>query len=326
MEISSETSSRANQKERRKQMAPKKKPGKTPTTPNDPDKSLFRHPMVVTIVGGIIAGIILLVVQRVWSRFDGIDTRLGTLDTEVGKLKQAIADGGTREIVSQLEKAKSPLVVAAQMSLISAQVHAAIADGKKPNQEKISALAPAIGNAAGKYPDLPETWSAVSTLVNYRTSEVNFPDGQTTSSLPDCDIDKPETLFYPEDMGFPKTPITGTKGYLFQNCKLYLDRLPGHRQVFHIKDNSDPNAPGQAGDVGVIGVLAYAINVVVVWRGTFSDTDILSLTTRNCKFEFEVNKVPSQQGQNLLLAALESPQPGSGVFSLKRGMDSPKVD
>jgi len=278
------------------------------------DRSVLRHPLVVAIVSGLV---LTTLTGAAWV-FTNIFTRLGALETKVGELKQAIADGGTHEIVSQLKKANSPLVVAAQMSLISAQVNASVADGKKPNQTKIDTLAPAVVQAAKKFPDVPETWSAVSTLVSYRTSTLEFPDNEKMNSLPDCDVDKPKTLFYPEDLGFPRTPVIGNIGYLFQNCKLYLDRLPGHRKAFNVLPNpSSPIPDLRRGGPAVMGVFAYAINVVIVWRGTLSDTDILTLTTRNCKFEFAVHRVPSPQGQNLLLEALENPQPGSGIFTLK---------
>jgi hypothetical protein len=64
---------------------------------------------------------------------------------------------------------------------------------------------------------------------------------------------------------------------------------------------------------------------VIVWRGSFSDNDIISLTTLNCRFEFAVDKVPNQQGRNMLLAALESPTPGNGVFKIGQ-QDSPAAN
>jgi hypothetical protein len=53
---------------------------------------------------------------------------------------------------------------------------------------------------------------------------------------------------------------------------------------------------------------------VIVWRGELSDTNILQLQTINCKFEFDVRETPSLRGQKFLLAALESPVPGTGTF------------
>jgi hypothetical protein len=104
---------------------------------------------------------------------------------------------------------------------------------------------------------------------------------------------------------------------------LYLDRLPGHRTTFNIlPDENAPDPQLRLGGTATMGVPAYAINVVIVWRGTLADTDILFLQTRNCRFEFAVNTVPNRAGQNLLVAALETKEPGSGTFDLRTSKDN----
>ncbi len=242
---------------------------------------------------------------------------------DIQAIKQRLADGGSHELVSELEKASTPAAVAAQMTVIKGQIALEAAQGKKPNEKKIEAISPALLLAAKRYPEVSETWSAVSTLVSYRTSSVVFPRELNPDSLPDCDVDKEKTTFLPQTYGFPPSAMGYEEGYLFRDCRLYLDRLPGHRKTFTIlPDPNSPNPNFRQGGPAAIVYPAYALNVVIVWRGNFSDNDILSLTTLNCKFQFAVNDVPNRQGQNLLLAALQNPLPGSGFFDLRKPQTS----
>jgi hypothetical protein len=246
-----------------------------------------------------------------------VNSRLNTIDVELGKIKQSIADGGAHEIVSQLKSATSPAEVAAQMTVIKGQIQLATAQGKKANQEKITTLTPAIAEAAHKYPEVAESWSTLSTLVTSRTSTVKFPTGVTEDQLPDCDSENQQRqLIQPEEVGLTLSQMSPQEGYVFKNCHLYLDRLPGKSLKITIKPGDVTDPTHGAGGSAHIGVFAFAENAVIVWRGTLSDTDILGIRTTNCRYEFETDSTPTPKGQTLLLAALESPVPGSGVLKL----------
>jgi hypothetical protein len=265
-------------------------------------------------IGTLLGGLILASGGYVWN----ISSRLTAIELDIGKMKQRIADGGTHEIVKQLNDATKPSQIAAQMAVIKGEIQLAQADGKKPDQEKIRTLTPALTEVARKFPDVSESWSTISTLASYRTASIDLPGETNPAQMPDCNAENAkEQLIEPQDIGLNYSQMGATPGYLFKNCRLYLDRLPGHSMPIHIKagNPSDPTH-GKGGDAHM-GFPAFAVGAIIVWRGELSDTNIIRLQTLNCKFEFDVRETPSIRGQKLLLAALESPTPGSSTFSVK---------
>jgi hypothetical protein len=174
-----------------------------------------------------------------------------------------------------------------------------------------------MAEVARKYPDINESWSAVSALASYRTASIEIPHGPTPDQLPDCNSASAKLeLIYPDTLGFKNGRDTDI-AYVFRDCRLHLDHLPGHGMRLKLA----PNTPGNTGDripPGVYGLghQAYAINTVLVWNGTLSDTDILDINTINCRFEFNTEHTPPAKGQELLLAALGSATPGSSVLKL----------
>lgn len=118
---------------------------------------------------------------------------------------------------------------------------------------------------------------------------------------------------YPEK--YPDLPMESRghgneQAYLFENCKLHLSQLPGHSREINFAMGSFTSEPDATH--GFVGVNAYVCNAIIILDSTgVSDTDILHLYSVHCKFQFEVEKVPSRDTQRVLVAALENPAPGS---------------
>ncbi len=240
-----------------------------------------------------------------------LGSRIGALEVEIGKVKQAIADGGTHEIVSQLGNAKTPDQVAANMTVIRGQVQLALANGNAPNQEKINTLAPAVVKIAKEYPSVTESWQAVAALATFKTASL-LRSESVSGGLPDCDAREQKAQFLepPDVPGFGLR--SGETAYLFKNCVLHLDQLPGHAERSAII----PPGGGQPRPI-TFGVFAYAINVVIVADDHgISDTDILGISTRNCRFEFRIDALPLPREQRVLLAGLQQSLPGVAQLPL----------
>lgn len=85
-------------------------------------KKSFNNNVVATVLGvvaTVLGGVILAGLGFIWNLY----TRQNGIDVELGKIKQRLADGGTHEIVSQLNDATKSQDIAATMTLIAAQVH-----------------------------------------------------------------------------------------------------------------------------------------------------------------------------------------------------------
>jgi len=302
-------------------MAPKgaqqtvKKPTKRPRAkePGPPPVQSAERPRLHwtnnTFVAAVAAGIIVAIFTAAlgvlgwaWVRFD---SRISTLETDMAKVKQDLADGGGHALAALLQKSQSQQQIVAGMNLTRAQVQVNIAKGTTSNPQFMRAVTPAITKVAQQFPNLPETWQTVSTVANYRTASLDITKKST--SLPDCDSQHEQLqLLYRQDYPQFKIPreMVNVQAYLFRNCTLHLSRLPGHSRPTQVTLPDGPYANHSM--LAHIGVPAYAENCVIVLDDQgISDTDILWLEAHNCRFEFDVNRVPPKREQMFLLAALQ---------------------
>ena len=255
-------------------------------------------------IASLVAGLIVLVIGTcatiLWNKLDRLETRVGAAEVELGKVTQRIADGGTHDIVSQLQSSQKPEEVSATMALVSAQIRVSRAHAKAPDQSKIAAVVPAIVSATEKYPHLDQSWETISELASYRTESVVIP---SSTEIPVCDSKnaKAEPLEQTRDHGL---------GYYFHDCRLMLNKLPGKSKPMNIQ-SADYSGPAR------MGVLAYLKNVTLeLGPEGVSDTDILRFLAENCRFEFNVQHEPDVQAQRLLIAALQSKVAGNGELAL----------
>src|SRR6185437_4826639 len=108
-----------------------------PENPRADDKSIklphwTGNALIVGLILGAIAG------------WHDLDKRMGSVEVDIGKIKQEVADGGAHAIVSELQRASTPDQIAANMTLLSGKIQLAKAKSESPNQKQIQILTPSI--------------------------------------------------------------------------------------------------------------------------------------------------------------------------------------
>jgi hypothetical protein len=232
------------------------------------------------------------------------------ITVNVVSMRQAMADGGNAKLVAELKAPKSTQQLQANLITVTAQIQAARVDGKKPNPQKLRALSGALTQVVQKNPDLAEGWRAVAVLASYRTSDVL----ENASALPDCDISQKAHAIPASDI--PETPYTaGSFGFVFRNCRLYLDHLPPGKLIKTTLAAPFGNAP--AGNSVYGGDHAFIINCEIVLTDSgIAESPILIFHAINCRFEYQIENKPPSSSQEFLLASLDAPNPGQFSFSL----------
>jgi len=234
-------------------------------------------------------------------KLDKIDERLSHIEGQIGNPLAASIKG--------LESAPSSAVLAANLDLLSAKIKIAEATQAKVDQSNLYPLAETVGKVTKQHPDLPQAWRAVATLASYRTAGIQ----KTSRSLPDCDINVKTRLISREEI--PATLLENSSiplslnGYLFRDCTLRMDRLPvgklGHATLAEQYDKFPPGTPLTA------GVAAYLINCDIILNNSgIAESEILIFAAYGCRFEYQVDNVPTPNTQKLLLASLEQTVPG----------------
>jgi hypothetical protein len=220
-------------------------------------------------------------------------------------MKQAMADGGNTKLVTELKVPKSPEQLRANLSTVIAQIETARVNDKKPDQKKIEALSGAVSEVVQKNPQLPEAWQAVATLASYRSADVL----QISATLPGCDVSQKPHLILPSEVAELPFDAEKISGYIFRNCTLHLDHLPQGQITRGILNSQAGIHP--PGTLVVQGEVAFVINSVIVLNDSgISETNIISFSAVNCRFDYQVQRVPSPETQKLLIASLGESVPG----------------
>ncbi|MGO8717836.1 MAG: hypothetical protein ACLQMO_01300 [Acidobacteriaceae bacterium] len=227
----------------------------------------------------------------------------GYITVNVITLRQAVADSGTK-LVAELKAPKSTQQLQANLIAVTAQIQTARVEGKKPNPQKIKALSGAVATAVQENPELDEGWRAAALLASYRTSDLL----KNPSALPDCDINqKAHAVLASEVREIPGAG--GGMGYLFKNCRLYLDKLPPGKPI---KTSFGP------GHTDYIGNYAFVINCEIVLTDSgIAESSIVTFVTFNCRFDYQIEHKPPPFSQQFLLTSLEARDPGQISLSLR---------
>jgi hypothetical protein len=210
-------------------------------------------------------------------------------------MKQQLADGGNTKLVTELKAPKSPDQLRANLSMVSAQIQTAKANGTKPDAKKVQALSTALSQVVQRDPELPEAWQTAFQLVSYRFQLAQIPPD---SELRNC-LDAPKSL----------TEFAGT---LREEGDNVAKHRPGHFQlvssncVLNLDSNSafestsgwqffrevNERAPGN-------GVHFDLFNAIVTYSGNgLIPFDGLKCT--NCVFELKPSSaIPPRRGQAL---------------------------
>lgn len=93
------------------------------------------------------------------------------IGNKVTAIEQQLVDGGNTKLVSELKLPKSPQQLQANLTMVTAQIRTARANGTKPNAQKVAALSDALSAVVQKDPNLPEAWQAATELVTYRSTQ-----------------------------------------------------------------------------------------------------------------------------------------------------------
>lgn len=253
-----------------------------------------------TSLGHLKIGLLVLVpVLLTWGAY---------ITVNVISMKQAITDGGNTKLVAELKVPKSPLQLHANLATVTAQIETARANGVQPNPQKVRALTGALSQVVQNDPKLVDAWRAVATLASYSTSEII----EKSALLPDCDVSQKFHLIIPGEI--PEIPIPeAMNGYVFRNCKLHMDHLPSGKLLQStLAKQFDEYPPGTP---IVVRIDAFIINCEIVLTDSgIAESDILVFNAANCRFEYQVEDLPSPSAQHFLLASVETPIVGR--FSL----------
>lgn len=239
---------------------------------------------------------------------------LFSMHGDIQAIKQYETDHGA-QIVKDIESPTNAAQLARNLSIAAAQIQLARAENRSPNPSKLKPLENAVLKQSTEHPELPQTWQAAAELASYRTSNIVRP-----APLPDCNVDQGVRIIYPEDIPGIQLPpdYANVSGYLFRNCTLHLDHLPeGHLIVGHIKSNSSgPELP--PGTPFAIGHLAFLVNCdIVLTDAGVAESDIVRFFGANCRFDYQVETIPTPPTQRLLIASLDNPTPGQLAVELR---------
>ena len=151
--------------------------------------------------------------------------------TNVIAIKQQLADGGNKQIVTELTFPKSQQQLQANLSTVVAQVQTARAEGKAPNATKVTSLSSAVAEVVQRNSELPEAWQAAMQLVDYKYqlklgTSTNLPNCLDTLSPGNAEVDRLRTsdggtVDYPNYSG-PQTPAWMSH-VILGHCTLNLD-------------------------------------------------------------------------------------------------------
>jgi hypothetical protein len=203
-----------------------------------------------------------------------------------------VQDHGLGQIVSDLKNPKSPDQLRASLSVVTAQVQTARAEGKQPNKLKIAPLNQAVAQVIRTNPRVPEAWQAAAALISYSAL------GVVPSNVSEpCGMGKSVTM-----ISTPDSRGRINYGLHFLNCTVVLDDASDITDSGGFKHLQTLNTPHQ-GDF----ILKFE-NAHVVYRGGM----ILPVDKAifvNCTFEFQMYALPPPRGRALtgLLLAAQDP-------------------
>jgi hypothetical protein len=214
-----------------------------------------------------------------------------TISTTVAKIQQAINDGGTAKIVSELKSPKSQEQLRASLSTVIAQVQTAKAEKKEPDTSKVSALSDAVDSVVKRNPTLPEAWQAAAQLVSFRSSQ---PTTEITKKCFEWPHDpKPQTNVKPGDGHHVAFEVWDSNCTLdFRNPE-DMERTVERNMRLHSADF--PNLDY---------ILVRLDNAHVIYGG--EDLKMVRFLFVNCTFEVELPKVPPPNGRKLTEQLLEA--------------------
>jgi hypothetical protein len=107
---------------------------------------------------------------------------LMTMRGDIQAIKQYEKDHGG-EIVKNIESPATKEQLAANLSLVSAQIQVARSENHKPDRKNLAGLQGALQIASREHPDIPEVWQADAQLVSYKSTGY----GTRQRDLPPCD-------------------------------------------------------------------------------------------------------------------------------------------
>lgn len=223
---------------------------------------------------------------------------MGYITVSVVAMKQQLADGGNKQLVSELKSPKSPEQLRANLATVVAQVQTARANHAKPNTAKLEALSGAVSQVLKKDDSLPEGWQAAGQLISYRTQV------STSPNLGYC-VSRPWTQTFQtgsDDEDASKLPQGAFRvsEIKFHDCTLVLDDVSSF-------ENSDADRWAMRATPRKKVVVLELYNVHVVYRGG-AVVPVDSVLFSDCTFEFQTLSPPPATGQQLtksLLAAAD---------------------
>ena len=212
--------------------------------------------------------------------------------TNVVAMKQQLADGGNKQLVTELKNPKSSQQLLANLSTVVAQVQTATVEKKPPNAKKVEALSDAVATVLKSQPELASGWNAAAELVSYSTFRPEQPYSAS------CINAKGATRRITSDAVGSIWQITEWK-----DCTLYLD------------------APETLGDIppsaGIIKSVLDLQNVRIVYRGG-KIPDIYQLKLQSCVFDFQLSEPPPIPARRLTVQLLATTTPGSANINMDK--------
>ena len=203
-------------------------------------------------------------------------------------LKQSVADGGTHQLVSQLESPQSKIQLRANLTSVIAAVETARAAGKPISTKKVAEVSDAVSVVLKRDDSSPEAWEAAGDLVSYRTATY------AKIAPNECMAGGAQVIMYPVTNVDQMRNFRSTMALAYHDCTITLDDFDAR----------------QLGDFGGPMRGLVLTNVHVIYRGG-AITRVSAITFVNCSFDIQLTVPPPSTGKKIttmLLAAKDITQ------------------
>ena len=220
---------------------------------------------------------------------------LGAVSLELWTIHGQLADGGNTKLITELKTPKSPEQLRANLSMVSAEIQTARANGTKPDAKKVQALSSALSQVVQRNPSLPEAWQTAFQIVSYRSEPI---ETRISGDLPNC-LSDPHALdqfrnTLREYGGNPEAFSTGFFYVRAKDCTLDLDAnyayesTPGWQFLKEVNEKF----PGT-------GNRFQLKNVIIIYSGgRLIPLDTLECT--GCVFKLNTpSAIPPKEGQEI---------------------------
>lgn len=201
-------------------------------------------------------------------------------------IKQQLADGGNKQLVTELTNPKSSQQLEANLSTVIAQVQTARARNQPPNSTKVDQLSKAVGGVLNQRPSLIRGWQAAEELISFRS----MPPQENPIRCRDIPHSPPK--------GSPELGTIIESTFFLEGCTISLD---GDDADFITK-----RAEAVARAWGKPGAVPVELSFVHIIYSGGDLPKVPYVQFENCTFEFRSPSVPTRSGENAvrqLLAA-----------------------